>query len=705
MGFGVKWIKWMSSCLSSASISIIINGPPSKEFKMERDLRQGDPISPFLFLLVVEALQISILEACNKGVLKGVSIAESGVNVLLLQYADDASFFREWSRSNAKNLIHIFKCFDLGSVLKVNLAKSGLISVEVSISNVNAMAASLGCSHDLLSFIYLGLPVGKRIRVCDGWNVIINRFREKLSSWKAKSLSVGDRLTFIKSILGSHPVYYLSLFKAPIKVINTLESIRRVGCLQVKNLGLLGKWKWRFLTKDKAMWNSVIKEFYGADGDFNSPSNQIGAGVDGMDKWQWVYDASGFFEVSLLSKRIQNISLADHCIGNHHYWNSWIPRKWKVWSWWNLDSPVVFPSFLISDIARGNIYLMGNLNTGKILQGVFQIALWAVWKWRNRIVNAPSDSISKIKDEDIFPESDSEFSSIFIAMNSSNSEKMLSSGRVPSMEIDRKGHSFCADSKIELFLFNTNYCVCGFVSHWKRFRNTDLGFCKLFQRFRRFLDNKLEDGDKMWRSIEKGPYVRPMIPNLDKLTEQILKPLSKMTKGNKKQYIADIRVKNYLLQAIPNDIYNSIDVCKNAKDIWERIKRLMFGYDVTNHARHSRLMDEFDKFSAKEGESLESVNQEFVTQKYFREQMLLAMKDEARSNLKDEENDCMLDNSYEDETLEELIVVIIMMARFQLANDNAASKPSYDTKAISKVENNGDTSEHDSTTHDEYHDN
>ncbi|GJW38039.1 hypothetical protein Tco_0060959 [Tanacetum coccineum] len=58
-----------------------------------------------------------------------------------------------------------------------------------------------------------------------------------------------------------------------------------------------------------------------------------------------------------------------------------------------------------------------------------------------------------------------------------------------------------------------------------------------------------------------------MIANPDKPTEQILEPLSKMTEGNKKQYTADVRVMNYLLQAIPNDIYNSVDACKNDKDI------------------------------------------------------------------------------------------------------------------------------------------
>ncbi|GJY27476.1 zinc finger, CCHC-type containing protein [Tanacetum coccineum] len=107
-------------------------------------------------------------------------------------------------------------------------------------------------------------------------------------------------------------------------------------------------------------------------------------------------------------------------------------------------------------------------------------------------------------------------------------------------------------------------------------------------RFKRFLDNKLKEGDQMWRSIKKGPYKRPMIPNPD-------------------------NIMNYLLQAIPNDIYNSVDACKNAKDMWERIKRLMYGSDITSHVRHSRLMDEFDKFAAKEGELLESLYEILTT--------------------------------------------------------------------------------------------
>ncbi|GJZ58250.1 hypothetical protein Tco_0613744 [Tanacetum coccineum] len=96
-------------------------------------------------------------------------------------------------------------------------------------------------------------------------------------------------------------------------------------------------------------------------------------------------------------------------------------------------------------------------------------------------------------------------------------------------------------------------------------------------------------------------------------TVPILEPLSKMIEGNKKQYITNVRVMNYLLQAIPNDIYNSVDACKNAKEMWERIKRLMHGSEITTRVRHSRLMDEFDKFAAKERESLDSVHERLTT--------------------------------------------------------------------------------------------
>nr|GEX85971.1 hypothetical protein [Tanacetum cinerariifolium]GEX86537.1 hypothetical protein [Tanacetum cinerariifolium] len=132
-------------------------------------------------------------------------------------------------------------------------------------------------------------------------------------------------------------------------------------------------------------------------------------------------------------------------------------------------------------------------------------------------------------------------------------------------------------------------------------------------RFRRFLENKREDGERMWYSITKEPYVRLMITDPDDPDNEIPEPLSKMTEANKKRYSADVRVMNYLLQAIPNDIYNLVDSCKDAQKMRERIRRLVYGSKKNKHVIHSRLMNEFENFDAKEGESLEFVYERLST--------------------------------------------------------------------------------------------
>ncbi|GJW79784.1 hypothetical protein Tco_0143759 [Tanacetum coccineum] len=119
----------------------------------ERSSSRRSPI-PFLFLLVIEALQIVIVEACKKDIYKGISLTDGGDNLSLLQYVDDALFFGNWSRLNANTLIHIINCFEEASGLKVNLAKSRIFRVGVDIDEVETVASSLGCIHDSIPFLY-----------------------------------------------------------------------------------------------------------------------------------------------------------------------------------------------------------------------------------------------------------------------------------------------------------------------------------------------------------------------------------------------------------------------------------------------------------------------------------------------------------------------------------------------------------------------
>lgn len=300
MNFGDKWRRWILGCLSSARASVLINGSPTLEFNIKRGIRQGDPLSSFLFAIALEGLSVSIKEACSQNLFDGVSLPNNGPTISHLMYADDVSFVGEWSESNLINLNRILRCFYIALGLKVNLHKSKVFGVGVDDIELNRFASILSCKPATLLCTYLGLPIGCNMKRVVAWNPVVEKFKEKLSIWKAKALSFGGRLTLVKSVLSSLPLYYFSLFKAPSKVIEKLESIRRnflwggdenkkkihwiawdniikpkwlgglgVGCLLTMNIALLAKWLWRLKVEDKSLWKrciSAIHKIKGFDG-------------------------------------------------------------------------------------------------------------------------------------------------------------------------------------------------------------------------------------------------------------------------------------------------------------------------------------------------------------------------------------------------------------------------------------------------------
>lgn len=227
MGFSVKWRTWIKGCLESAFASVIVNGSPTKEFKLHKGLRQGDPISPFLFIIAVEALHVSIQEAKCKGIFQGIDVGSNNINISHLQFADDAIILGKWSVDNAKNLCRILRCFHLASGLKVNFSKSKLYGVGVNFSETTRLASYLCCQASKFPCIYLGLPLGANMNIGCNWKPIIDKFHKRLSSWKAKTLLYGGRLTLLKSVLGALGTYFFSLFKAPINILKYLEKLRR----------------------------------------------------------------------------------------------------------------------------------------------------------------------------------------------------------------------------------------------------------------------------------------------------------------------------------------------------------------------------------------------------------------------------------------------------------------------------------------------
>ncbi|GJR63360.1 retrovirus-related pol polyprotein from transposon TNT 1-94 [Tanacetum coccineum] len=203
MVFSHKWRKWICGCLTSSFSSVIVNGSPTKEFDIQCGLRQGDPLSPFLFIIAVKALHVTFQEAKTKGIFDGVKIGSNKVDVSHLQFADDALILGKWSLENARTLCHILRCFKLASGLKVNFSKSKLFGVGVNATEIQSFANILDCQASTFPCSYLGLPIGANMSKACNWKPIIVKFHKRLASWKARNLSYGSRLTLLESVLGA----------------------------------------------------------------------------------------------------------------------------------------------------------------------------------------------------------------------------------------------------------------------------------------------------------------------------------------------------------------------------------------------------------------------------------------------------------------------------------------------------------------------
>ncbi|RVX21349.1 putative mitochondrial protein [Vitis vinifera] len=209
--------------------SILINGSPSGIFRSSRRLRQGDPLSPYLFLFVMEALSQLLSCARNGGFISGFRVGgrgREGLFVSHLLFADDTLIFCDANADQLRYLSWTFVWFKEISGLKVNLSKTEAIPVGEGIP-METLASVLGCKIGSLPTSYLGLPLGAPYKSTKVWDAVEERFRKRLSLWKRQYLSKGGRLTLLKSTLSSLPTYFLSLFVIPKRVCARLKKIQR----------------------------------------------------------------------------------------------------------------------------------------------------------------------------------------------------------------------------------------------------------------------------------------------------------------------------------------------------------------------------------------------------------------------------------------------------------------------------------------------
>ncbi|XP_028184688.1 uncharacterized protein LOC114371443 [Glycine soja] len=294
MGFCESWRKWINGCLNTATISILINGSPSKEFTPKRGLRQGDPLAPFLFNIVAEGLTGFMRSAVSKNLFRSYLVGSLKEEVNILQYADDTLFFGDATKQNVRTLKCVLRCFEEASGLKINYSKSHFGCLGKSASWCREAAQFLNCSTLEFPFTYLGIPVGVSSKSWIVLQPIVRKFEVKLAKWKQRTLSMGGRITLINSVLSALPIYLLSFFRIPKKVVQKIVSIQRnflwgshqeaskipwvkwdkvclpknKGGLGIKDLSLfnaalLGKWGWQLANNQDQPWSRILISKYG----------------------------------------------------------------------------------------------------------------------------------------------------------------------------------------------------------------------------------------------------------------------------------------------------------------------------------------------------------------------------------------------------------------------------------------------------------
>ncbi|GJS66564.1 putative RNA-directed DNA polymerase, eukaryota, reverse transcriptase zinc-binding domain protein [Tanacetum coccineum] len=320
---------------------------PTFEISIKRGLRQGDPLSPFLFILVMEGLHYAMSNAVSSDLIRGIKIGSSDITLSHFFYADDVIITTDWNFRDLDNIIRVFHVFYLASGLKINIHKSNIFGIGVPNGDVD-MARQTGCASGIFSFTYLGLPIGSNMNLVSSWQFLINRFHTKLSSWKDNLLSIGRRLTLIKAVLGSIGIYFLSIFKVPETVLKYLERYhakfiwggsqdsRKLAwikwlfrldpdkdCLIIDRISN-GQWKWNWSRKDigvrnKAYLRELLLEISLVDIIVEKDSCVWDMAINGIFS---VGDTRRLIDVKILPTLVPPTS-----------WDKILPRKVNIFIW------------------------------------------------------------------------------------------------------------------------------------------------------------------------------------------------------------------------------------------------------------------------------------------------------------------------------------------------------------------------------------
>ncbi|CAM8986762.1 unnamed protein product [Rhodiola kirilowii] len=372
MGFAEKWINRVMLCVRTVTYQVKINDQTSRSITPGRGLRQGDPLSPYLFLLVSELLSAKMAAAVDRKSLSGIQLGRGGPTISHLFFANDSIFFIRASREEAAEFREILSQYEMLSGQRINMEKSEVVFSRNTPADVRQVVGSLlGIGQVDCHSKYLGLPLIVGQGKTETFHCITEKIWRKIGDWKGKLLSMAGKEVLIKAVVQSIPVYMMSVYFFPQKNLDDIAKLigqywwnkdGRKGIswlsrevlyrkkegggigfkdLRIFNEAILMKICWRMLThlgsRPSHIWRGVMKniQLFWSGLEWNVNSTGV----------VWKMASNGEFSVKTAYDLISNNrsklqqGLGEQSFGGFkkRFWNiiwkSTVPNKLKIFCW------------------------------------------------------------------------------------------------------------------------------------------------------------------------------------------------------------------------------------------------------------------------------------------------------------------------------------------------------------------------------------
>ena len=350
LGFQQKWIQWIMECVTTVRYTVRFNGVLMDTIQPTRGLRQGDPLSPYLFLFVADGLSKVLQQESEQGYIQGLQVCRRAPEISHLLFADDSLLFFRAQTDQAMRIKSALDRYCNATGQLINPDKcSILFNANQDQAVVDNVRSQLNVGRVTFEAKYLGLPTPEGHLKADKFQSLVDRLTKRCSAWDERHLSAGGKDVLIKSVAQAIPVYVMSVFQLPASLHESMaRCIRRFWwgerggrrkthwlswqkCTRMKgdgglgfrdlklfNQALLARQAWRLVEKPESLCARVLRAKYFPNGnliDTAFPTNQ-------SPTWRAIVHG-----LELLKKGIiWRIGSGD----NIRLWRDpWIPRSWS----------------------------------------------------------------------------------------------------------------------------------------------------------------------------------------------------------------------------------------------------------------------------------------------------------------------------------------------------------------------------------------